>query len=150
MLAVPLAALTCNLASAKAVVRSTHLTVPASQSVSGGAYRISPGDVDGTFCIPLPGGKKAMVLTVGSGGTAGDIDWAVYVSGGGAWKLALVRGGYKLGLIRKGADIVETDPIYRKNDANCCPSGGFAHTRWHWDGRRFRVVRTWRDSNYRD
>jgi hypothetical protein len=150
VLAAPLAALTCNLASAKAVVRSTHLTVPASQSVSGGAYRISPGDVDGTFCIPLPGGKKAMVLTVGSGGTAGDIDWAVYVPGGGAWKLALVRGGYKLGLVRKGADIVETDPIYKKNDPNCCPSGGFAHTRWHWNGSKFVVVRTWHDSKYQE
>ena len=150
MLAAPAAALTCSLAAAKAVVRSTHLTVPASQSISGGAYRISPGDLDGTICFPLPGDRRAMVVTVGSGGTAGDIDWAVYVSDGNAWKLALVRGGYKLGLARKGADIVETDPIYKRNDPNCCPSGGFAHTRWHWDGRRFRVVRTWRDSNYRD
>ena len=103
-------------------MRSSRLTVPAPQSLSGEAYRISPRDVG----------------------------WAIYVGSGRAWKPALVRGGYKLGLLRKGADIVETDPIYRKNDANCCPSGGFAHTRWHWDGRRFRVVRTWRDSNYRD
>ena len=150
MLAVPAAALTCTLAAAKAVVRTTHLTIPASQSVSGGAYRTSPGDVDGTICIPLPGGKKAMVLTVGSGGTAGDIDWAVYVSSGGGWRLALVRGGYKLGLARKGADIVETDPIYKKNDPNCCPSGGFAHTRWHWNGSKFVVVRTRHDSKYQE
>jgi hypothetical protein len=150
VLAVPAAALTCSLAAAKAVVRTTHLTIPASQSVSGGGYRISPGDVDGTICIPLPGGKKAMVLTVGSGGTAGDIDWAVYVSSGGPWKLALVRGGYKLGLARKGADIVETDPIYEKNDPNCCPSGGFAHTRWHWNGSKLTVIRTWHDSKYQE
>ena len=150
MLAVPLAALTCNLAAAKAVVRSTRLTIPASQSGSGGPYRISPGDIDGTICFPLPGKRQAMVLTVGSGGTAGDIDWAVYVSSAGGWKLALVRGGYKLGLVRKGADIVETDPIYKKNDPNCCPSGGFAHTRWHWNGRKFTAVRAWRDSKYQE
>ena len=150
MLAAPAAALTCSLAAAKAVVRSTHLTVPASQSISGGAYRISPADLDGTICFPLPGGRRAMVVTVGSGGTAGDIDWAVYVSDGNAWKLALVRGGYKLGLARKGADIVETDPIYKKNDPNCCPSGGFAHMRWHWNGSEFRVVRTRHDSKYQE
>jgi hypothetical protein len=91
-----------------------------------------------------------MVLTVGSGGTAGDVYWAIYVSRGGAWKPALVRGGYKLGLERKGADIVETDPIYKKNDANCCPSGGFAHTRWRWNGSKFVVVRTWHDSKYQE
>ena len=108
------------------------------------------GDLDGTICFPLPGGRRAMVVTVGSGGTAGDIDWAVYVSDGNAWKLALVRGGYKLGLARKGADIVETDPIYTKNDPNCCPSGGFAHTRWHWNGSKFVVVRTRHDSKYQE
>src|SRR5262249_54100299 len=123
VLAVPLIA--CNLAVAKAVVRSSRLTVPASQSISGEPYRISPADLGGTICIPLPGGKKAMVVTVASGGTAGDIDWAVYVSSGKGWQLSLIRGGYKLGLVRKGSDIVETNPVYKKNDPNCCPSGGF-------------------------
>jgi hypothetical protein len=140
----------CNLATAKTVVRTTHLTVPASQSISGEAYRLSAADIDGTICFALPGGKRAMVLTVGSGGTAGDIDWAIYVSQANGWKLSLVRGGYKLGLQRKGADIVETDPIYKKNDANCCPSGGFVHTQWHWDGKEFAVARTWHDSRYQE
>ena len=124
--------------------------MPASQSISGQAYRVSPRDVDGAICISLPMGQKAMVVTVGSGGTAGDIDWAIYVPGSGGWTLSLVRGGYKLGLVRKGADIVETNPIYKKNDPNCCPSGGFAHRRWHWNGRQFAVVRTWHDSHYQE
>ena len=152
MLAVPVAmiSLACNTPAARAAVKSSHLMVPASQSISGEAYRISPSDVDGTICLKLPAGKQAMVVTVGSGGTAGDIDWAIYVSTPKAWKLSLVRGGYKLGLVRKGADIVETDPIYKKNDPNCCPSGGFAHTRWHWNGQEFVVVRTWHDSKYQE
>jgi hypothetical protein len=152
VLAVPVAvvSLACNTAAARAVVRSSRLTVPASQSISGEAYRISPADVDGTICFRLPGGKRAMVLTVASGGTAGDVDWAVYVSGPAGWALSLVRGGYKLGLGRKGADLVETDPVYKRNDANCCPSGGFVHTRWHWDGREFVVARTWHDAKYQE
>ena len=45
MLAVPLAAAAlatapCKLATAKAVVESTRLTIPGSQSISGEAYRI--------------------------------------------------------------------------------------------------------------
>jgi len=148
--AVPVAAPPCNLAAAKAVVRATHLTVPGSQSISGEPYRIFASDLGGTICVPLPGDRKAMVVTVESGGTAGDIDWAIYISSGKAWKLSLIRGGYKLGLVRKGSDIVETDPIYKKNDPNCCPSGGFAHTRWHWDGSKFAVVRTWHDSSYQE
>lgn len=156
MLAVTIAAASvaaarpCSLATAKAVVKSTRLTVAASQSISGESYRISPGDIDGTICFSLPSGKKAMVVTVGSGGTAGDIDWAIYVAGRKGWELSLVRGGYKLGLVRKGADIVETNPIYKKNDPNCCPSGGFVHARWHWTGRKFVVVRTWHDSRYQE
>jgi len=148
VLAAPLAV--CSLAAARAVVRSSRLTIPASQSISGEPYRISARDLDGTICIPLPGGRKAMVVTVGSGGTAGDIDWAIYVSSGTGWKLALTRGGYKLGLVRKGSDIVETDPVYKKNDANCCPSGGFVHTRWHWNGAKFVVARAWHDSKYQE
>jgi hypothetical protein len=156
VLAVPLAAVSlaatrpCSRATAVAVVRSTKLKVPASQSISDQAYRVSPRDVDGAICISLPMGQKAMVVTVGSGGTAGDVDWAIYVTGSEGWTLSLIRGGYKLGLVRKGADIVETDPIYKKNDPNCCPSGGFAHRRWHWNGSEFLVVRTWHDSHYQE
>jgi hypothetical protein len=138
----------CNLAAAKAAVKSTHLTIPASQSISSQAYRVSPKDLGGVICIRLPGGRTAMVVTVASGGTAGDIDWAVLLSGKSGYQVSLVRGGYKLGLVRKGTDIVETDPVYKPNDANCCPSGGFVHTLWHWDGKEYAVVRTWHDSSY--
>jgi hypothetical protein len=124
--------------------------VPSSQSISGEAYRISPADIGGPICLDLPGGKTAMVLTVESGGTAGDIDWVVYVSGQNGYRLSLVRGGYKLGLVPKGSDIVETDPIYKRNDPNCCPTGGFVHNRWHWNGKRFAVVRTWHDQRYQE
>ena len=150
VLAVPVSSPPCNLATAKTVVKAQPLTVPGSQSISGEPYRIFGSDLDGTICVPLPGGRKAMVVTVGSGGTAGDIDWAIYVSSGNGWKLSLIRGGYKLGLVRKGSDIVETNPIYKKNDPNCCPSGGFVHVRWHWNGKKFVAVRTWHDANYQE
>ncbi len=139
----------CGTAAAKAAVRATHLTIPASQSISSEAYRVSPSQVDAVICVPLPGERFAMAVTIASGGTAGDIDWALFVAGRGGYKLSLVRGGYKLGLVRSGPDLVETDPVYKASDPNCCPSGGFDHTRWKWNGKRFAVVRRWHDSSYK-
>ena len=108
--AASLAAPPCNRAAARAAITSTGLTIPASQSISSQPYRPSPSQVDGVICLALPGGKKAMVTTLASGGTAGDIGWIVFVKGPGGWSVSLVRGGYKLGLTRAGTDLIETDP----------------------------------------
>ena len=148
MLLAPVAA-ACGIAAARAAVRSVPLIVPASQSISSESFRISPKDVDGVICLRLPGEVTAMVLTVASGGTAGDVDWAIYVDGKGPLRVALVRGGYKLSLGRIGNDIVETDPVYKTKDPNCCPTGGFDHTRWHWTGSRWSVAKTWHDKTYK-
>jgi hypothetical protein len=148
VVAAPLAA-ACGLAAARATVKGVPLVVPASQSISSERFRVSPSDIDGAMCLPLAGGTTALVVTVGSGGTAGDIGWAIYVRGSAGYRVALVRGGYKLSLGRAGGDLVETDPVYRKNDPNCCPTGGFDHTQWHWNGTRFVVARTWHDQTYK-
>jgi hypothetical protein len=144
VLAVTAAALTCNVAAARETVKAERLTIPASASMSSSAFRADPKLVDSVLCLPLPGGGTAMALTIASGGTAGDTSWAIYVGS----KLALVRGGYKLSIRRKGPDIVETDPVYRSKDPNCCPTGGFDHTQWHWNGTRFVVARTWHNKTY--
>jgi hypothetical protein len=137
----------CNLATARATVGHTRLMIPASQSMSEEAFRADPKLVDAVLCLPLPGARTAMVLALASGGTAGDVNWAIYVSGAGGYELALVRGGYKLSLARRGADVVETDPVYRSRDPNCCPTGGFDHRRFHWNGRALAVTRRWHDRN---
>jgi len=151
VLAAPVAALSlaCNIRVASATVKSTRLTIPGSQSISGESFRADPKLVDSVICLPLPGGRTAMVLTIASGGTAGDVNWAIYVGGPGAYTLSLVRGGYKLSLARKGADVVETDPVYKTNDPNCCPTGGFDHTQWHWSGTKFVVARSWHNQTYK-
>ena len=33
-------------------------------------------------------------------------------------------------------------PVYRRNDPNCCPTGGFDHTLYRWNGRKLVVDRT--------
>ena len=67
---------------------------------------------------------------------------------GRSWRLSLNRTGYKLGLYRAGGDLVDAQPIYRKHDPNCCPTGGFDHTRWHWNGKRFVAARRWHNKDY--
>jgi hypothetical protein len=42
-----------------------------------------------------------------------------------------------------------TQPIYKKNDPNCCPTGGFDHHRYHWNGARFVVARAWHTKSFR-
>jgi hypothetical protein len=86
---------------------------------------------------------------VDSGGTAGDIGWVVLVRTHTGWRLALARSGYKLGIFRVGSDLASSQPVYRKNDPNCCPTGGFDHTRWHWNGKRFVRIRAWHTKSFR-
>lgn len=89
-------------------------------------------------------GRKEMAITFASGGTAGDIAWVVFRRAGVGWKLALARLRVDhLYLSVRGGDLIETQPVYRKTDANCCPTGGFNHVRWHWNGNRFVVARRW-------
>ena len=77
----------------------------------------------------------------------GDIAWAAFARGAAGWRLAGANpNGYKLGLFPVGADLVESQPVYRKNDPNCCPTGGFDHRRFHWNGRALVVVRRWHDA----
>jgi hypothetical protein len=94
-------------------------------------------------------GARDMAATVFSGGTAGDIAWVVFRQRAGRWSLALRElQVYKVGLFRVGGDLVESTPVYRQNDPNCCPSGGFDHRRFHWNGARFVVAKRWHTSKF--
>jgi hypothetical protein len=143
-----IAAPPCTTRAARTAIARDKVIVPAAQSISSEPYRLDPSGVDGVICLSLPGGRTAMAAPIDSGGTAGAIGWVVFVGGPGGYKLTLVRGGYKLGLARVGSTFVETDPVYKKKDPNCCPSGGFDHTSWRWNGRAFVVARRWHDQSY--
>ncbi len=108
------------------------------------------GGIDTLICHDLTrDGATDMAATVFSGGTAGDTAWVVFRGTQGRWRLALRElEGYKVGLYRVGADLVESQPVYLKNDPNCCPRGGFDHRRFHWNGTSFAVVRRWHDKRF--
>jgi hypothetical protein len=86
---------------------------------------------------------RLMAFSVASGGTAGNMWWIALRRTDGAWRVVHVGSGYKLGILAAGRDVIDTQPVFRKHDANCCPSGGYDHRRWHWNGRALALVRSW-------
>jgi hypothetical protein len=89
-------------------------------------------------------GRTDLAATFASGGTAGDTAWVAFRRAGSGWKLALARLQVDhLYLVVRGGDLIETQPVYRRTDPNCCPTGGYDHVQWHWNGNRFAVARRW-------
>jgi hypothetical protein len=136
----------CTPAAAKTAI----LAAPALKSLRAYLAKGAGGGVDSLICHDLTGdGAADMAATIFSGGTAGDIAWVVFRRSHDKWVLALRQFDlYKVGLLRVGADLVDSQPVYRKNDPNCCPTGGFDHRRFHWNGARFLVVRRWHDKRF--
>ena len=135
------AAPTCTVAAAKAAILRDRLKV---QMLGDSPTRVDPASVDELVCA-----GETMAVTIASGGTAGDIGLVLFRRTASGWRVALARGGYKLGLFRKVADVVSSQPLYRKNDPNCCPTGGFDHVRYHWNGSRFAVARSYHTKSFR-
>jgi hypothetical protein len=122
-------------------------TVP---GLDGSRVPVTARDVDEVLCFDFTrDGRRDVALTVASGGTAGDIAWLVLVGTKTGFRTGKTGGGYKLGLDRRGSDVVVSQPVYRKDDPNCCPTGGFDHVRWHWNGHAFVSVRSWHTKSFR-
>jgi hypothetical protein len=137
----------CGAAIARAAVRATHVRM---RLLGDTAVRVDPTSVDQVLCFDFTrDGRTDLAASIASGGTAGDIGFVVFRATSAGWRVALTGNGYKLGLARAGGDLVETQPIYRKNDPNCCPTGGFDHRRFHWNGAKFVVARSWHTKTFR-
>jgi hypothetical protein len=140
------AAAPCNLATAKRAIASTQLRMTL---LGTKVVRVSPSSADRVLCHDFTrDGRADLAVTIASGGTAGDVGFAVFRSTPGGPQVALARNGYKLGLFRVGGDLVSSQPVYRRNDPNCCPTGGFDHLRFHWNGKRFVVARSWHTRSF--
>jgi hypothetical protein len=132
----------CTKAAANAAIRASTLPTDVKDLT-----RQRLAGVDKLICHDLTrDGRRDMAVTLASGGTAGDIAWAAFARAGTHWRLVAANAnGYKLGLFLAGRDLVESQPVYRKQDPNCCPTGGFDHRRFHWNGHALAVVRRWHD-----
>ena len=141
----PDASAPCTRGAAKAAILASPALQPVWPTLREG------GGVDTLICHDLTrDGVADLAASVSSGGTAGDIAWVVFRKRAGRWTLALRQlQGYHFGLFRVGDDLVESTPVYRRSDPNCCPSGGFDHRRFHWNGARFVVAKRWHTTRFR-
>ena len=137
----------CNVAAARRAIAATHLKM---KLLGDSTVRVAPSSADRVLCHDFTrDGRIDIAVTIASGGTAGDVGFAVFRAKPGGWAVALGRNGYKLGLFRVGGDLASSQPVYRKNDPNCCPTGGFDHLRFHWNGKRFVVARSRHTRSFR-
>jgi hypothetical protein len=137
----------CSRTTANAAIRQVKPHIP---SLGDTPLLVTPKDADELICFDFTrDGRTDLAVSVASGGTAGDVGWFVLVRTQTGWRLAIGRAGYKLGIFRVGGDLVDSQPVYRKHDPNCCPTGGFDHERWHWNGTRFVRTRAWHTKRFR-
>jgi hypothetical protein len=89
------------------------------------------------LCFDATGDRVTdMAVSLFSGGTAGDVGWVFFAAKPGGWRLAGQGTGYKLLLRRTAAGLEVVQPVYRRSDPNCCPTGGFDHTVFRWNGTK--------------
>jgi hypothetical protein len=148
-------AVTTSAASAAASCLSTAKSAVAASkpritNLAGEKSVVKPSELDTAICWDFTrDGRGDVAASVASGGTAGDVGWVVIVRTPSGWKFGHGDVGYKLGLFKVGNDVVVMNPVYKKNDPNCCPTGGFDHERWHWNGKTFVRVRIWHNKSYK-
>jgi hypothetical protein len=108
--------------------------VPAVQDLlndSGG--RLLPQDI--IFADLTGDGVEEAVVPISSGGTGGNVAYAVFGYSGGDLKELLVvkpEAGRVMVAVEDGV-LVETQPVYAPEDPLCCPSQ-LRHTYYRWDG----------------
>jgi hypothetical protein len=98
---------------------------------SGG--RLLPQEI--IFADLTGDGVDEAVVPISSGGTGGDVAYAVFGYQGGELKNLLVvkpEAG-RVTVSVEGGVLVETQPVYAPEDPLCCPSQ-LQHTYYRWDG----------------
>jgi hypothetical protein len=135
----------CSAGGARAAIAATKPRL----ALLGPRELITLGMADKVLCFDVTGdGRTDMAVSLFSGGTAGDVGWLVFVPGASGWRLTGSGSGYKLGLFRSGSKLLAVQPVYRKDDPNCCPTGGFDRTLYRWDGSRLVVARSWHTKTF--
>jgi len=134
---------TCSLATARAAIRATRAEVPSSES-GAPPVRAEPAFADRVACL-----GPVLAVSIASGGTAGDTSWVAFVRAGTGWRVVKAEQGYKLGLFPRGDRLEVVQPVYRRRDPNCCPTGGYDRVLYRFDGRQLVVTRRWHTRLFR-
>ncbi|MGE5141300.1 MAG: hypothetical protein ACM3JD_17670 [Rudaea sp.] len=84
-------------------------------------------------------GQEEAVISLFSGGTGGNFGLLVYKAGPAEPVLAAYLGGYKIGAIADGNQLLVREPIYAGWEPNCCP-GGISETHYRLQGNQLVVT----------
>jgi hypothetical protein len=103
-----------------------------------------------TLCFDFTGdGRRDLVITRWLGMNHGAHEWAAYVHEGSRYVMVRhmadccsgkPRYALGVGIRRRGTALEVSEPIFKKSDALCCPSGGLRIARWRWVDGALRVV----------
>ena len=99
----------------------------------GVTSKVLYGDISGD-------GREEAVITLYSGGTAGDVGLLIYREIDGQPVLMTGLPGYKVSATIANGELRVSQPLYGANDANCCPSG-VEETAYRLQGDRLARVR---------
>jgi len=105
---------------------------------------VNDGGVDRLLCFDATGdGTRDVLYTISGGGSGGAFDWG-FIAADGSEPRVVTRGGggSRLGISRRGRRPEVANPIYRRSDANCCPSGGARIRTFRWNGTRLALAST--------
>jgi hypothetical protein len=130
------AGIPCNRERVAGIVRDQNRNLADAERNMGGISSLRCFDFTGD-------GTRDVLFSVFGGGTAGNGAWGLVVADGGTHKLTNYGGGGSdLGIDRRGSRPQVINPIYRRGDPNCCPTGGFRIRTYKWNGRRLRLEST--------
>lgn len=111
-----------------------YLEVEGEDGVAG--YAMTEGILYGDFSGD---GRDEAVISLYSGGTAGNLGLLVYREGDDGPELVTVLPGYKIGAVADGDALVVREPHYAGWEPNCCASG-MRETRYILDDEGLVVV----------
>jgi len=84
-------------------------------------------------------GQEEALISLYSGGTAGNLGLLIYTAINNTPTLADSLAGYKIGGVADGNNLKVTEPIYQGWEPNCCPSGFFV-TRYRLQNNKLAQV----------
>jgi hypothetical protein len=133
----------CSLALANSLVQEPFTPSTLRSMVNANAT-VPGGGIALVTCVSVTGKEHDLEFDVSSGGSAGFLAWVVYRETSSGWKLAGWMSGpgpIPLGFLH--GDLVVTVGVYEPQNPMCCPTGGYNHREYHWNGSRFVEIKTW-------
>jgi hypothetical protein len=106
------------------------------------------GGIGDVTCADVTGSEQDLEFNVSSGGSAGFIAWAVFRHSKSGWVFAGWGNsvGGPIGFL--DGDVVVTEAVFEPKDPHCCPTGGYNHYQYHWNGARFVEIKSWHSKTY--